>query len=51
MIGHAVEISDGSLQEYLNKTQTEQELLAIVARKAKAWEVEQLAKALGGQER
>lgn len=49
MIGHGVIGSDGGLQEFLNKPQTEQALTAMSVRKARAWEIKQLAKALGGK--
>lgn len=48
MIGHGIEGTDGGLQEYLNLTDTEQALTAICMRKARAWELEQMAKIWGG---
>ena len=49
MIGHGVIGTDGGLREFLNKPQTEQTLTAACVRKARAWEIEQLGKALGGK--
>lgn len=48
-MGHGLIGSNGDLEDYLNKTDTERLLMAGMVRKARAWELEQLAKAISGK--
>jgi hypothetical protein len=47
-MGHGIEAT-GSLEAFLNLPPTERALTAGMVRKARAWEIEQLAEALGGK--